>query len=122
MSDATKSAVPAPHWPNPWNDAVPVPIEELAGCHGGLLTYYGVLGSDERVLMTVEVILAHWQSSGEGPLDAYILPCYWNGKPHHSIGVRYGAEGSQYLSPPACQEKTEALLRRYQNRQTHSHK
>lgn len=113
MSDApnpAKPAVPTPHWINPWEDAIPVTLEELAGCHEGLDTYYGD-GQGGRVLMTEEAILAHWRSGEKGPLDAYILPCPsgW-----HSIGIRYGAEGSQYLSPPANRERTAALLRRYQ--------
>lgn len=100
--------VSKPHWPNPWTEAVPVPIELLAECTAGLgETWSDTDGS--RFTMTTERVLTHWRRAGEH-LDAYILP---ENSGWHSIGVRYGAEGSAYLSPQADKNKTEALLRLY---------
>ena len=98
-----------PHWINPWEDAIPVPIEELAECHEGLDKFYGTMDPGVKILMTKERILAGWKQDGD-KLDAYILPQSngWN-----CIGVRYGNEGSEYLSPMANQEKTRALLKKY---------
>ncbi len=97
-----------PHWPNPWDDVVYVPIEELAAC-------YAALGQDcididgSRFVWTVDRVLEHWRSAGD-KLDAYILPqpSGW-----HDIGIRYGSKGNQYLSPGADRERVTALLKRY---------
>ncbi len=96
------------HWNNPWEDAVPVPIEELAECHMGLGQSCGDVDGSSFIL-TKDRVLEHWCQYGE-KLDAYILPCRsgW-----HSIGVRYGNEDPQYLSPAGDKEKVVALLRRY---------
>lgn len=56
--------------------------------------------------MTKERMLEHWKQAGD-KLDAYILPCP-NG--WHCIGIRYGAEGYQYLSPMGEKDKVIALL------------
>lgn len=65
--------------------------------------------TDTSFIMTKEIMLEHWKQSGD-KLDAYILPCPsgW-----HCIGIRYGAEGSQYLSPAGDKDKVTALLRKY---------
>ncbi len=97
-----------PHWPNPWLDVVYVPIEELAEvAHGLGQQWSDVDGSS--FIMTKERMLEYWHQNGD-KLDAYILPqpSGW-----HCIGIRYGAEDSQYLSPGCNRAKTEALLCKY---------
>lgn len=85
-----------------------VPIEELVECAHGLGEWWGD-GKGGTFIMTKERMLAHWKEAGD-KLDAYILPCSsgW-----HCIGIRYGAEGSEYLSPMGDKEKVIALLRKY---------
>lgn len=96
-----------PHWPNPWH-VVYVPIEELAGAVAGLgKTWRDVDGS--TFIMTEERTLEHWRQAGD-KLDAYILP---QRSGFHSIGIRYGAEGSEYLSPMSDVAKVQALLKKY---------
>lgn len=97
-----------PHWPNPWSDVVSVPIEELAECHVGLGSVCGSM-SGPPFILTKEKILEHWHHAGR-PLDAYILP---QPSGHHDMGIRYGAEGSQYLSPAGDRDKVAALLRKW---------
>jgi hypothetical protein len=85
-----------PHWPNPWHDKIVyVPIEEL-----------GALVSPMAVGM--------WRSFGD-KLDAYVFR-----KPsiHASYGVRYGAEGNEYLSPGARVADADllALVEKYSDR------
>jgi hypothetical protein len=96
------------HWTNPWNDAIPVTLLELAACHYGLGKPCGALDGSS-VILTIDHILAHWRQYGN-KLDAYILP-----QPNgwHSIGVRYGNEGQQYLSPAGDRERVTALLNHY---------
>jgi len=95
------------HWHahNPWADSVVyVPIEELAACHyslGQLITI-----GYRREPMTVESTLSMWTRAGAN-VDAYILP---SPSGEHCIGVRYGKEGSQYLSPMGNQKKVSRLL------------
>lgn len=97
-----------PHWKNPWKDAVPVPIEELVECAYGIGEVWS--GPEGKFLMTKELMLEHWRNAGPN-LDAYILPgTHWR---QHCIGVRYGNEGSQYLSPHGVQEKIQRLLEKY---------
>lgn len=109
--------VPAPHWHdvNPWRDQITyVPIEELAECvAGGKVRLFSssAFNGEETVDYTAEYVLNSWKQGGD-KLDAYILPqpSSW-----HSIGIRYGAEGSQYLSPNARdKKKVDRLLKRYQ--------
>jgi len=97
-----------PHWPNPWDDVVYVPIEELAAvCQGIGQGCTDIDGS--RFILTADRVLEHWRQAGD-KLDAYILP-----QPNgwHEIGIRYGERGNQYLSPMADRELVTALLRRY---------
>ena len=96
------------HWENPCEDAVPVPIEELAECHMALNQPCRDVDGTTFIL-TKERILEHWKGK-DGKVDAYILPCPsgW-----HCIGIRYGNEGSQYLSPAGDKDKVTALLRKY---------
>lgn len=95
------------HWVNPWEDAIPVPIEELAECHAGLGQLCG--SAKGSFLLTKEKVLEHWGSAGKN-LDAYILPQPGG---YHCIGIRYGAECSEYLSPAGDKEKVQALLNKY---------
>lgn len=99
-------------WPNPWaREVVYVPIEELAACVDGL-GQHCVNAKGERFVMTVETTLAHWRQKGPGErLDAYILP---QADVYHPIGIRYGAEPSEYLSPGGDRVKVAALLAKYQ--------
>lgn len=97
-----------PHWPNPWHDVVYVTLEELADCYEGLGKSCGRMDGTSFIL-TKEEILSHWRQAGR-KLDPYILP---QPSGFHDMGIRYGAEGSQYLSPPANKEKITALLRKY---------
>lgn len=96
------------YWKNPWEDAISVPIEELARCYQGLNEYCGRMDGS-RFLWTEEEILKHWRQHGDR-LDAYILPCVSG---FHCIGIRYGNEGHQYLSPLGDKEKVQALLDQY---------
>lgn len=86
------------HWhdSNPWADAIVyVPIEELAAALAGGKVQ---IGKDGPIVdQTPERLLAQWRSYGDR-LDAYILPCP-DGR--CSTGIRYGADGNEYLSPAA---------------------
>lgn len=86
------------HWHdfNPWADKIVyVPsLEELAQC------------CSTDIERTVE----RWRTNGSR-LDAYILP---NPSSWHSIGVRYGPKGPDYLSPyNRFNETTKSLLLKY---------
>lgn len=61
---------------------------------------------NESYILTVQVLLDSWKECGD-KLDAYILP---QPSGYHSIGIRYGNDGHEYLSPPADKEKAQALL------------
>lgn len=96
------------HWKNPWADEIViVPIEELALCHEGLNQNYS--SAEGVFIMTVERILSHWQTAGDN-LDAYILPSSGG---FHCIGIRYGHNEHEYLSPFGNQKKVQALLDKY---------
>jgi hypothetical protein len=87
------------HWHdfNPWaSRLVYVPsLEELAEC-----------------VIDGQANLRRWKAIGP-KLDAYILPQLDD---HHSIGIRYGREGHEYLSPHnAHPTKTQALLDKYRS-------
>lgn len=81
------------YWVNPYKDAIPVPLEDLAD----LVVHYGCETSEE--------ILAWFRLRGP-KLDAYILP---DGA-FYSVGVRYGAEEWEYLSPLGDQTKIRKYL------------
>ena len=51
-------------------------------------------------------VLRHWAQGGDR-LDAYILP---QPSGNHSIGIRYGSQGSEYFSP---HKLTKKLLEEY---------
>lgn len=100
------------HWHdfNPWADRlVYVPdLYELAECvaHGTI----HILAENKTVPYTPELAVEHWLQHGPR-VDAYILP---QPSGNHSIGIRYGAEGSEYFSPHnAKPHKTQALLDKY---------
>ena len=98
------------HWPNPYPEAVPVTLEELAECVQGLdLPCWDTTTTPHTTFTyTKDKILQYWRNA-HPKLDAYILPqpSGW-----HDIGVRYGSEPHQYLSPPADKERTAELLKR----------
>ncbi len=96
------------HWKNPFDEAVPVPIEELAECYA----YLGqqCASSSGNFIWTKEKVLKHWGAFDDKPVDAYILP---QPSGNHCIGIRYGAADSEYLSPEGNKEKVQALLDRY---------
>lgn len=97
------------HWANPWTDVIPVPIEELAECHAGLGGLCYSASVKGNFLLTSESVLEMWRSAGD-KLDAYILP---EPSGFHSIGIRYGNEDQDYLSPHGDKEKVQALLDKY---------
>lgn len=87
-----------PYWDefNPWKDGlVYVPLEELAQC---LMT--AAYGNE------VDSALKTWRHMSSH-LDGYILVNTL------SAGIRYGSEGSQYLSPQFSMPKIAALLKKY---------
>ena len=94
------------HWKNPWEDALIVPIKELAECHAGIGSLYSDMQGN-KFLMTREVVLEHW--SYHKIVDAYILPS----GDEFCMGIRYGNEGNDYLSPMGNQEKLKALYEKY---------
>ena len=100
-----------PHWheQNPWRDQITyVPLERLAECVAGGTVRIGIDGPVQPY--DAAFVLQRWTQTSE-KLDGYILP---QPDGRHSIGVRYGAEGSQYYSPHnAHPEKTRALLAEY---------
>ena len=103
--------IEGPFWDkyNPWRDRIVyVTLEELALCIeniGELVSYPNGLTE----INTPERNIREWQRAYT-KLDAYILPNdYWSGN-DHSIGVRYGPEGPNYISPMAHQKRTNALL------------
>jgi hypothetical protein len=65
--------------------------------------------------MTVEKVLDMWTQSGKR-VDAYILP---QPSGDHSIGIRYGKQGSEYLSPMGERSKVQALLDKYLTQTPH---
>lgn len=98
-----------PHWPNPWTEAIYVPLDELALCVAGGNVQIG----DRIVPYTQAVVLEHWRSMGER-LDAYILRNAFGGPIYSEVGVRYGAAADEYLSPyPRHKDRVQALLAKY---------
>jgi hypothetical protein len=101
-----------PYWhaDNPWADKVVyVPLERLAAAiEGGTI---GIGATGKTVPYDVAFILQHWAHYGD-KLDAYILPQPQPSR--HSVGVRYGQFGSEYLSPHnANPERVQALLEEF---------
>ncbi len=81
---------------NPWHDdCVYVPPERLAMALG-----------DPTFLYSVEKLLKDWQGmSTIAKVDAYILPH------SNSVGIRFGVEGDEYLSPHVPRAARIAALR-----------
>ena len=96
------------HKHNPWAaHVVYVPIEKLARCVAG-----GTIGLQDGTSVSYDEawVLRHWAQGGDR-LDAYILP---QPSGNHSIGIRYGSQGSEYFSPHnAHPELTKKLLEEY---------
>jgi hypothetical protein len=97
------------HDVNPWADQIVyVPAEELAEAIAGGSTRLGSLAGP-IVPYDAAFILERWRR--HPAIDAYILP---QPEGRHSVGVRYGAEGSEYYSPHNQNpEKVQALLEKY---------
>jgi hypothetical protein len=99
------------HDVNPWADRlVYVPLQDLAeAISGGEVTIPGA-GIVER---TPQYLLASWGQSGH-KLDGYIVR---NANGVHSVGVRYGAEGQDYLAlaplSTIAKARIESLLERH---------
>lgn len=88
------------HWHdhNPWaNEIVYLPdIEELSHCL-----------DPHRPLRLINTIASYGKR-----FDAYILPSPTG---YHSCGIRFGAEGHEYLSPPIDRFIADLLLSKYGN-------
>jgi hypothetical protein len=86
------------HWHeyNPWADRlVYVTVEELAACVAGGEILDSMTGKVSAY--DVEHVLREFRQYGD-LLDAYILPN--SGSPSgYSLGLRYGMNGRDYLSP-----------------------
>lgn len=101
------------HQHNPWADSVVyVPIEELAMCQHGLGETIQIQSTDdtsEYKIYTIDMVLDHWRYHGN-QVDAYILP---QPSGHHDMGIRFGPDGPNYLSPHPVKDKLQLLLDRY---------
>lgn len=98
-----------PHWHeyNPWKDyVVYVTLEELADCFYGLNNSCGD-GNGGSFIYTKELLLEHWKETGD-KLDAYILP---QSSGYHDMGIRFGKEPCEYLSPMGVSSKLSSLLK-----------
>ncbi len=104
LSESEKLKV---HWENPWKDAVPVPIEELAECYTALNELCRTITGSSFIL-TKEHLLHQWTIGG--PADAYILP---QPSGNHSIGIRFSNRPNDYLCPEGDKVKVQALLDKY---------
>jgi hypothetical protein len=108
---ASRSGIGEPtiywHEYNPWKDIlIYVPINELAEC----AMVIGAAYTDENGQhqeYTAQTALNQWRKTGE-KLDAYVLPSVTP-----TGGIRYGMEGSEYLSPGFYPEKIQALIDKY---------
>lgn len=93
------------YWTNPWENAVPVPLEALAeALAGGTIQVTG----GRTVPFDKDFILRHWAQYGDR-LDAYVLDGAWD----FSAGVRYGPDGPDYLSPYIEEDRAKELLARF---------
>jgi hypothetical protein len=99
-----------PHWHhyNHRKDSVVyVPPAELACC---VETGDGLIGTpDGTRVYDASFILEGWRRLGPA-LDAYIVP---QPSGNHNIGVRYGKNEYEYLSPAAHKGRTSELLAKY---------
>ena len=94
------------HWTNPWEEALDVPLEEIIR----LVSRYN--NSPDPAAR--EASIREWLSQHD-KLDAYILP---SPSGWHSLGARYGNEGSEYISFPADKgPELEALLAKAQTKE-----
>lgn len=105
------NTTPTVHWHNPWQDSITVPIEELVECVKGIGERWSDLNGN-YFIMTKEDMLSHWKSYGD-KLDAYVLECVFG---MHCIGIRYGNDGSQYLSPACDYAKAKALIDKHRSK------
>lgn len=109
--EEVKKAPVVPHWheQNPWNDHILyVRKEELAECMMAIGKSFA-MHDGQHLIYTIEHALEHWETYGS-KLDAYIL----TGK-LITAGVRYGPEGSDYLSPGFHMPRLWALIQKYRN-------
>jgi hypothetical protein len=94
------------HEQNPWKDSlIYVDIHDLAEC--ALLIGSQVRVDGELITFTKADVLHHWSQYGNR-LDPYVL----TGKTITG-GIRYGAEGSHYLSPGFSTAMLVGLIRKY---------
>ncbi len=110
-----------PNWDhvNPWRGRIVyVPLDILAHCcAGGSVEVFPGNGEKSFVRPNdAEFILNSWKRFGDGvSLDGYILP---QPNRRHSIGVRFGESGEQYLSPyNRNPDLTHVLLNHYNQEQ-----
>jgi hypothetical protein len=97
------------HWlhEQPWASCVYVQLEQLALCS----QYIGeqITGADGKPqLNSIERVIQSWKRAGDR-LDAYLIPAESIGG-DISGGVRYGPNGSDYLSIYINQDRARALL------------
>ena len=97
------------HWTNPWSEAIPVPLDELAEAIAGGVTL--TVGSN--TVGNPEYLIEQWRKYHGVRLDAYVLPR--KDQPWYSVGIRYGNRGDEYLSPSTFgrEAQVEALLAKY---------
>jgi hypothetical protein len=112
------------HWHdfNPWANEVIylASMEEYAHCHDNLNQFTLVLhtdGTQTRERLTSELIIELAlnnakirQATNNPKVDAYILP---QPSGYHSLGLRVGPEGSDYISPPCNQEIANLYIKKY---------
>lgn len=94
---------PTVHFENPWQEAIPVPLEELAACVAG-----GTISTPDGVkVYDVAYVLQSWRRYGE-TLDGYLLIAGSQDPSTICVGVRFGEDGPQYLSP-YCEDRQLAM-------------
>ena len=105
-----RNSIMKTYWTNPWTDIISVPLNELAEAlaHSGLCR----MPDGTHELMNANHYIRGWSEYGD-KLDAYIIKPYETDY-GFSVGVRYGNEGNQYLSPHARDtEKMNVLYQKY---------
>lgn len=98
------------HWhpDNPYGErCVYVDLEALAACASNLNQPI-TLANGAVALMTKELMIKEWRGANE-KLDAYVLLLH----ERFSGGVRYGSDGSEYLSGMFNQAKMRELWEAY---------